>query len=257
MPADSASSASAQLLACLNALQALRPADLPPAEATARRELRQWQAARLARTHAALLAHPRHAPAARFFLDELYGPHDHHQRDRDLARIVPKLVKVLPERAVMTLVEALRLDVLSESLDQAMVASLRQRGHVDGEGGLHEVSDAAYAKAYRAVCREPARVAERRRQIELVGEIGRSLDRVTRLPLIAAALRLMRAPAEKAGLADLHRFLHGGFEAFRALKGADEFLRCISEGETAVMDRLLAEPPVLDFSAAYTVRNDV
>ena len=118
------------------------------------------------------------------------------------------------------------------------------------------LDDAAYAAAYRAVAAAPARAAERRRQIELVGEIGRSLDRVTRLPLIASALRLMRAPAEKAGLADLHRFLQGGFEAFRALKGADEFLRCITEGETVVMQRLLAEPPVVDFSAAYRLRND-
>ena len=237
-------------------LAALRPADLPLAEAIARRELRKWQAARLARTHAALLAHPRHSPAARFFLEELYGPRDHRQRDRDVARIVPKLVKVLPERAVLTLVDALRLDALSESLDAAMVASLRKAGRVDPGGQLLALDDAAYAVAYRAVAGEAGRASDRRRQIELVGEIGHSLDRVTRLPLIASALRLMRAPAEKAGLADLHRFLQGGFEAFRALKGADQFLRCIAEGETAVMNRLLAEPPVVDFSAAYAVRDD-
>ena len=44
-------------------------------EAT-RQRLRAWQAVRLARTHADLLASPSMGPAATFFLTDLYGSKD-------------------------------------------------------------------------------------------------------------------------------------------------------------------------------------
>ena len=47
----------------------------------ARAELRKWQADRLARTHADLLASADYGDAARFFLTDLYGPADLANRD--------------------------------------------------------------------------------------------------------------------------------------------------------------------------------
>ena len=38
------------------------------------------------------------------------------------------------------------------------------------------------------------------------------------------SLRLMRGPARAAGLGELQGFLESGFEAFRAMHGAQEFL---------------------------------
>ena len=54
--------------------------------------LRRRQSARLARTHADLLNDPHYRPAAEFFLDELYGNRDFHQREQDLARVVPVMI---------------------------------------------------------------------------------------------------------------------------------------------------------------------
>lgn len=192
--------------------------------------LKAWQSARLARTHADLLADARYHEAARFFLDELYGTHDVSLRDAELTRIVPKLTAVLPERALATVAEAVRLDALSESLDADVVAQLRRAGRVA------DIDEAAYAAAYRAC----GRADERREQIALVDDIGRSLDRLTRLPLLATTLKLMRRPAEAAGLGALHRFLRQGFEAFRSMHGADIFLDTIRDRETALMQRWLA-----------------
>jgi hypothetical protein len=83
--------------------------------------LKQWQADRLARTYADLLASERYAPAAEFFLSDLYGPKDFRSRDEELARVVPVMVRVLPARALLTLLEAVKMDTLSESLDTDMV----------------------------------------------------------------------------------------------------------------------------------------
>ena len=50
--------------------------------------LRAWQEARLARTHRDLLESRRFHDAARFFLDDLYGPSDLSRHVEDVRRIV-------------------------------------------------------------------------------------------------------------------------------------------------------------------------
>jgi hypothetical protein len=47
-----------------------------------------------------------------------------------------------------------------------------------------------------------------------------------------------------AGLAELHAFLVQGHGAFKALRGADEFLRIIEQREAALMARLFGTPTV-------------
>jgi hypothetical protein len=198
--------------------------------------VRAWQADRLARTYPDLLANPRYGPAAAFFLSDLYGPKDFSARDEALARIIPTLTRMLPATAIETIALAVELDALSEALDQGVAAALRGR-----QPGAHalELSDASYANAYRAA----GSAAERERQIWLIGRIGAALDRLSRKPLIAGALRVMEAPARAAGLGALHDFLARGFAAFRGMRGADEFLAVIAARESGINARLFAGDP--------------
>jgi hypothetical protein len=46
-----------------------------------------------------------------------------------------------------------------------------------------------------------------------------------------------------AGLQDLQDFLERGFEAFRAMGGAEEFLALIRERETEILNRLFSGEP--------------
>ncbi len=193
-----------------------------------RTRLRAWQAARLARSHADLLASPRYGAAARFFLDELYGPKDFSARDEEVARILPTLIAVLPAAGIRTLALAVEVDALSEELDAAMAAELRRAGAVANIG------DEAYAEAYRRCGRRE----ERELQITLVGETGEALAALVRKPLVHAALRLMRRPAKLADLAGLQHFLEDGYRAFRGMGNAEEFLATIRRRETAILQRL-------------------
>src|SRR5574340_1383753 len=47
--------------------------------------LKDYQSRSFARTYADLLVHPRYGAAARFFLQELYGPHEFADRDAQFA----------------------------------------------------------------------------------------------------------------------------------------------------------------------------
>jgi hypothetical protein len=73
--------------------------------------------------------------------------------------------------------------------------------------------------------------------------VGRALDTLTRSPLLHRTLRLMRGPARAAGLGALQSFLEAGFDTFRAMHGADEFLRVVGERERALAALLFATDP--------------
>ena len=189
-------------------------------------ELKAWQSQRLARTYADLASQPRYEAATTFFLEDLYGPKDFSARDEELLRIVPVMQKILPGHAVETAALAIELEALSEALDHALAKAL-PAGPID---------DAAYAEAYR---RSSTR-AERTRQIELVEAVGRRLDALVKKPLIGGTLKLMRKPARLAGLGDLQDFLEEGYEAFRTMKGCDEFLGVLKTREMAILNRLFS-----------------
>lgn len=179
--------------------------------------LKAYQQRRFAHTYADLLTHPRYEAATRFFLHELYGPDDFRQRDAQFARVIPTLTRLFPEEVVETVARLARLHALSERLDTRMAQAL----------GTTDISPDTYAGAWRA-CGEPA---SRQQQIELTMAVGESLDRLTRKPLLRQTLRLMRGPAQMAGLGALQNFLECGFDTFRAMRGAGEFLSTVRQRE--------------------------
>jgi hypothetical protein len=215
---------------------ALRTLESVDAATRARRdELRAFQARRLAFTHADLLESPRYGTATRFFLDELYGVKDFSQRDAELARVIPTLTRFLPEAALETIADAVELDALSERLDLATAKALVADPAIRGR----PVDDDAYARAFRAAGSR----SDRERQVELVEHIGRALDRLVRHPLLGGLLGAMEGPARLAGLAAMHEFLASGFRAFKAMKGADVFLRTVIDRERTLMGRIWADEP--------------
>jgi hypothetical protein len=202
--------------------QQRRAAD--PVLAAAVLQVKAFQRDRFARTYADLLASPRYASAARFFLDELYGPQDFSQRDAQFARVVPALVRLFPREIVATVWTLARLHALSEMLDSDMARSVPV-GAFDAAG---------YVRAWQAT----GQPAAREEQIVLTLSVGRSLDQLTRKALLRHSLHLMRGPARAAGLGALQHFLESGFDTFRAMGGAQDFLDCVGRRERSLAEAL-------------------
>ncbi|HWT15133.1 MAG TPA: hypothetical protein VN581_05070 [Patescibacteria group bacterium] len=191
--------------------------------------LRRWQSARLGRSFGTLRDHPRYGDAAEFFLSDLYSAEDVSWRDRDLARVLPTMLRWLPNGVLGSLADALELDLISVRCDLAMAEHL-PKGEIDV---------ASYAQAYRK-CADPEL---RLRQIGLIDNVGRELESIVRKPFVLGVLKLARGPARGAGFGELQGFLERGFSAFRSMGPADEFLATITEGEKHAMQRLLAAHP--------------
>lgn len=236
-------------LAAVTQERVQRAASPPLAAATL--QVKTFQQERFQRAYADLLAHPRFGGAARFFLDELYGPRDFAQRDSQFQRIVRPLVRLFPREVVQTVQHLGALHALSERLDTRMAQQLISpiAGHPSpGNPTLGNPSPADYLHAWQAVG-EPAARAQ---QLDLMLAVGRALDVYTRKPLLRGMLHMMRKPAHLAGLAELQAFLECGFDTFKAMGGAASFLEIVEQRERDWAVQLFAGDPEGRFTALFT-----
>lgn len=216
-----------KILRHLNEVAAERAAHATDAALAQRvRAVKAYQHTRFAATYADMLADRRYGPAASFFLEDLYGPHDFTERDGQFARVVPGLVRLFPADIVKTVGELAELHALSEQLDSEMARRLPGPG----------LDAFQYGELWRAV----GRPVDRERQIQLMLGVGQALDRFTRKPLLRHSLRLMRGPASAAGLGALQRFLENGFDTFREMRGAEGLLDTIARRERSLAAHLFA-----------------
>lgn len=195
------------------------------------RLLAAWQARRLAVTYKDFSAEKRYQQAVKFFLDDLYGPEDFRQRDADLQKVLPIMLRVLPEAALAALSDALELQALTLELDHAMLALL------ENEFGFAQRLDSQmWSAAYRGCGRREAR----ERQIALTVGAGRKLEQVVRKPMVYSLVLIARGPAMAAGFGALQSFVERGFRAFRSMRGAHSFIDAVEQRETRLMEQLFA-----------------
>lgn len=221
-----------QIRAHLHSVAALRQrARGVPGLAAAVHSIKQLQAQRFRASYADLAGDPRTQPAVRFFLDELYGEHDFTRRDEQFSRIAGALERLFPAAVAQLAVDLTEMHALTERLDDSLA------GHWLGQADSTNTAE-RYVLAWRAC---GAR-GERERQLAVVQRMGLELQRLTRMRSLRLGLRMMRKPAEAAGLDALQHFLESGFDAFAALGDASGFLRTIADRETHWIECLFDAP---------------
>jgi hypothetical protein len=219
----------------------VQEADFPLAEFDL---LQQWQRARLSRSFADFARQEGYRRAVYFFLSELYGGLDFRERDQDLGKVMPVMIRFLPDHTLATMSEAFELQAISLEYDMDMARHMARLGPVRRDMGRKDMGTQdmgsldmeRYCELYRA-CSDQA---GRERQIVLIRKLGYDLDTLVRLPLVNSLVRLMRGPAHLAGFGKLQQFLEEGLAAFRALPDAGFFIETIFQRETDAMQKLFA-----------------
>jgi hypothetical protein len=190
------------------------------------RELQSWQTKRLLVTHDDLWNSKRFKPAMQFFIDEIYGPRDFSQRDIELARVLPNMAKVLPNKGLKSLQAALKLNCLSLELDIALVQEFDNK----------EINRSNYFTCYR----KSSSQSKREEQIQLLKDLGLDLAQVVKITGISTILMLSRKPAKVVGVESLHAFLENGFKSFKKLGEVHDFIDPIINRERGLMHSLFA-----------------
>ena len=207
-----------------------------PGLASAVSAVKQFQARRFSGTYLDLLQSEHYRSAALFFLQELYSEKDYSERDTQFARIAGALERLFPEQVVQTAVSLAQLHRLTEDLDLAMAQ------HWLRLADQAEVT--RYVKAWRAVGRRDDRSV----QLTTVLGVGQELDRLTRTRGLRMMLKMMRKPANLAGMGSLQKFLESGFDTFAEMArqgdGARYFLATVREREAALIEGLFDDGAV-------------
>ena len=215
----------AEILQYLAMVESLRSERLGDAKLASKVALiKRYQQRRFERTYNDLLASSRYGTATKFFLDELYGPAEFAERDAQFAKIVPRLVRMMPPDVISAVRDLARLHAVSEMLDHEMALALKD--------------DKLSSDDYRFAWLKVGKRDQRDLQLQLVLDLGGALDAFTRRPWITSALRVMRGPARAAGFASLQSFLEAGMSSFRSMRGAGEFLQIVRSRESLLIAAL-------------------
>jgi hypothetical protein len=206
-----------------------------PALQQAVQSIKRTQVHRFRYSYAEVLVHSDWGQAAHFFLTELYSEHDYARRDAEFARIAPTIQRVFPKSVVEVATTLARLHALTEFLDQAMANAMLLLASPP-------ISDSAALRFYPQAWLVVGQSAARFEQLALTQNLGISLTKLARTPGVRVMLRMMRAPAQAAGLLHLQDFLEKGFDVFgrlqRSKSGAGAFLELIAVRENAWIERL-------------------
>lgn len=198
------------------------------------RRIADWQAERLKATHQDLYQNPGYHTGLEFLLTDLYAPAGMTQRDDNIDRIFPKMVKWLPDHLLGTFAGLVELNLVTQSLDLELAQWFDQRNL-----STTAITTSHYCDAYRA----SGQLTIRQRQLDLVADTGQQLDRYVRNRTLGWLLSMSRGPAEMAELGDLHSFLHRGYSAFRKMDDVDVLIERLIGREKRVMENILAGHP--------------
>ncbi len=178
--------------------------------------LQDWQRERLSRSYADFIQQDQYRAAGEFFLAELYGGLHFRERDQQVERVLPVMVRMLRDDMLQALAEAFELQALSLSLDIDMAAVLQH-------SGWDQLDTARYGEIYRACDRR----ADRKRQIDLIRHLGLELNELVHHRLVLWLIKSVKGPARAAGFGRLQSFLEQGLNAFRVMGDGTEFIETV------------------------------
>ena len=192
----------------------------------------EWQMAYLLTLFTDLHERPGYGDAIDFTMSDLAGV-GISNRDRDLERASPAITRMLPQKALETIAAAARLNASVLEINLGIYRHLLSDDRLPAT-----ISERAYSLA----CRESTSLQECVDMVHLATELGGTLKRLVKVPLLGAMLRAMRGPAHAAGFAALHDFLESGYTRFRAIPDIDLFLNEIDTRMTAFFEAIFQTP---------------
>ena len=187
-----------------------------------------WQLDYMLPFYEDLRASDGYAAAVDFVVSDLTGINIS-ERDRDIARVSPIMSRMLPKKALQSMASAMELNARVLEINLSICRVLFENRPV--EAAITE-SD------YRTACRQASSLGECLELVQLIEDIGRSLDHIIRIPMIGVTLKTMRIPSRLTGFAALQAFLENGYVTFVALEDVDQFLHDITLRMTEVFTEI-------------------
>jgi hypothetical protein len=197
----------------------------------------RWQFAYLMPRFEDLYTQTGYADAIDFVMSDLAGI-GIRDRDRDLERVAALITSILPLSALSSIATAAEMNARALGINLEICRGLTVDGTFPAHIGEFE---------YFTACRKTSSLEECVELVHLITDLGESLRKLIRIPMIGATLRAMNRPAHAAGFGALQEFLERGYRTFRRIPDIDHFLLQIRLRMTENFSRIYTTP--LDQSA--------
>ena len=197
-------------------------------------DVQAWQKQRMQRTHAKTFAEKQNILMSEYFLNRLYGGPDFDALAGQIARLmkyVHKAEKLIPENAIKTGTSGVALAILAVRLDEQVAMQLLQDYHLN-EALTDEMMRLTYLKLDQG--------QQRLEQLDLLDQLGKSLDKYMRSFVVYTAFKMCKGTANKYHFQIMYEFMQDGFLAMKPLKSAEKFVQDFTAVERQIIHKVHA-----------------
>lgn len=197
-------------------------------------DVQAWQKQRMQRTHTKTFAEKQNILMSEYFLNRLYGGPDFDALAGQISRLmkyVHKAEKLIPENAIKTGTSGVALAILAVRLDEQVAMQLLQDYHPN-EALTDEMMRLTYLKLDQG--------QQRLEQLDLLDQLGKSLDKYMRSFVVYTAFKMCKGTANKYHFQIMYEFMQDGFLAMKPLKSAEKFVQDFTAVERQIIHKVHA-----------------
>lgn len=195
-------------------------------------EAQAWLKNRIQLTHQELFNESKNQLMAKYFINRLYGGPEFDDLALQIERLLKyahKAEKIIPENAIQTGLKSVGLAVLAMELDEQVAAQLLKDFPVD-----QKIDDAMMLQTLIKLDQAEART----HQLDLLDELGSSLDKYMRSFIMHTAFKMCKSAAHKYHFELMYDFIGEGFVAMKPMKSAATFIKSFTQKERIIIDNV-------------------
>ena len=195
-------------------------------------DVQAWQKQRMQRTHLKAFAEKQNILMAEYFLNRLYGGPDFDALAQQIARLTKyahKAEKLIPDNAIKTGTAGVSLAILAVQLDEQVAIQLLQDYHP-----YEPLTDEMMRLTYLKLEQTQGRL----KQLDLLDQLGKSLDKYMRSFVVYAAFKMCKGAANKYNFNVMYDFMQDGFLAMKPLKSAEKFVKDFTAVERQIIEKV-------------------
>jgi len=208
-----------------------------PALAQRLQDVQTWMKSRIAETHHDFFAQQNNQLMAQYFLKRLYGGPDFDALALQIERLLKfahKVESFVPDNGIKTGTKSVSLAVLATQLDEQVAMQLLEDYPLETP-----LTDDIMRQTLIKLDQAEARY----QQLDLLDELGVTLDKYMRSTMMYAAFKMCKGLAHKHQFDGMYEFIQEGFSAMKPMKSAATFIQTFTAKEREIIEKVHAGHP--------------
>ena len=196
-----------------------------------------WLKKRILETHQGLFNESKNQLMAKYFINRLYGGPEFDDLAIQIERLLKyahKAEKIIPENAIKTGLKSVGLAVLAMQLDEQVAVQLLKDFPAD-----QPIDD----EMMRQTLIKLDQAEARQQQLNLLDDLGVSLDKYMRSFIMHTAFKMCKGAASKYNFDLMYDFIGEGFVAMKPMKSAATFIQAFTEKERLIVENVHSGKP--------------